>query len=96
MASMGTLESNVLLMRDDPDNGKYSRQLNAIFEAIKSCDQSVFTKTDELVSSRIYDLNTLLQSPEAPYEKVSELSEHIMRLINQRTLEVKQLKRGGI
>jgi hypothetical protein len=96
MTAMGTLESNVRLMCDNPLNSRYSRPLNGIYEAIRNSDQSVYTKTDEIVSSRIYDLNILLQAPDTPREKIMELSEHIMQLINQRTMEVRQSKKGGI
>lgn len=96
LTAMGILESNIQLMRNNPMNHQYVKQLDMIYEAIKSCDQSVYTKTDQLISSRAYDLNQIMQTPDGSVEKVNQLLGHMMQLINQRTSEVRQLKRGGI
>jgi hypothetical protein len=51
MTEMGALESNIELMCHNPANSRYSGQMTEVYEAVKKCDQSVYTKTDEIVSS---------------------------------------------
>ena len=96
MTAMGVLESNVQLLRDHPANSIYSRQIIPIYEAIRNCDQSVHTVTDEILKKRVYDLHLLLHCPNPTHESVTELSDTILHLIQQRALEVRQAQKGGI
>lgn len=94
--SFKTIEGNIDLMRTNPKNAVYRRELERIYEAYRSCDQSNYVKTDERIKEKIYELNRLLLTNPPDEHKTSELCELILQLIKQRGLEVNQLKLGGV
>ena len=94
--SFKTTESNLDLIRLDPKNAAYRSQLDQIYESYKNCDQSNYILTDEKITQRLYDLNRLLQQRPSCGHEISELCDLILQLIRQRSLEVSQMKLGGV
>jgi hypothetical protein len=91
-----TVQGNMSLLRDNPENNMYRSQLSTVYEALVNCDQSVFIKTDAIIDEKIHDLSMLLQSGEVSENKVTLSVHSILQLINERAFEVRRLKEGGI
>ncbi len=94
-ASFKKLEYKMELICSNNDNPAYEAVFEKIMEAIKSCDQSNCVDTDNDVYDCIEQLNIQMNS-KGNDEKINEICDRIIALIKQRSVEVSQLKLGGI
>lgn len=94
-AAFKKLEYKMELICSNNDNPAYEATFEKIMEAIKSCDQSNCVDTDNDIYDCIEQLNIQMSSKEND-EKIHEICDRIIALIKQRTVEVSQLKLGGI
>lgn len=71
-------------------------ELKRIDDAVRSCDQSVCIDTDKIIEDSVDSLMEQLNVKEINNDKIFEICEKTMRLIQQRNAEVCRLKIGGI
>ena len=80
----------------DNDNPTYDTTFKKISEAIKSCDQSSYVRTDNEINQCLHQLKAQIDSKNIDEKKIEAICEKLFALIKQRTSEVSGLKLGGI
>ena len=80
----------------DQENSEYSDLSEKLCDAIKSCDQSTYIATDDHISDLIDGLVTTFDSDKNNKNAILEIYDKLFALINQRNIEVGNLKMGGI
>lgn len=71
-------------------------EIKKIDDAVKSCDQSVYVDTDNLIDESVNTLLEQLNVKERNNDRVLEICEKTTCLIKQRNAEVSRLKIGDI
>ena len=90
------LEYKIQLIYSSNKGHEYSATICKLLDAIKACDQSCYVTADDRISDGLDQLSLKLQEPDINTNDVNDLSSQILKLIHQRSLDVNNLKIGGI
>lgn len=90
------LEYKVQSLYENCKDSDFSAETKKLLEEIKNCDQSNLVSTDEEISTTVDALVILLQAKNINIEEIEKSFARISGLISKRTLEVSQLKLGGV
>lgn len=85
------------LLKIDSNNKNYEKLLEKVYESLKYSDVSATVPSDSDLEVKITKLEVaLLSNDDDKNDKVINLIEEILMLINKRKCEVKNIKLGGI
>ncbi|MBW6411379.1 hypothetical protein [Clostridium weizhouense] len=85
------------LLKVDPNNKNYEKFLDKVYESLRYSDVSATVPSDSDLEVKITKLEVaLLSNDDHKNDKVINLIEEILMLINKRKSEVKNIKLGGI
>lgn len=94
---MQEISNRVAALQSSAHNKVYELQLNKLYDAIRYCDVSASTSIDNQVANKIAELELLLNSELADkLEAVNTLTDDILVLMKQRSLELSRMKAGGM
>ncbi len=97
VSTMQVLLNKVIVLQNSEANKPYGQKLNLLYEAIRYCDNSASVPTDDLISSKISELEHMLESSlENKDDRVDETIDQILLFMKKRTTEVSSLKVGRI
>jgi len=97
VAQIKQIQDDVFMLMSDERNKAHKGKLEKIYEAIRYCDNATYAPADDKIALKVMELETALQEVDSNDEsKVEGLLNEILLLTKKRTLEVQNMKAGGI
>lgn len=92
-----TLTDMAQLLAENPANAVFSKDLKKIYEALRYGDAAGLAAADEEIEEELRELSAVLsENTEEKEAAVQKAITEIQRLIRQRSIEVREGKRGSI
>jgi len=97
VAQIKQIQDDVFILMNDERNSAYRDKLEKIYEAIRYCDNATYVSSDDKIVLKVMELETVFQNDgEDKDSTVDGLLNEIILLTKKRTVEVQNMKRGGI